>query len=145
MLATTLLLGALAACDDPRSVRHYEVVLGVVIAVHADTGELSVEIPQNPTPRTQIRSRVLSCIVTRDTELYLNDMFVSIDAVEPGDRIQVIGSRDPDPQLDRLAVHTAYLTRTVPSAPDPPAALIPTTRSTTRETGESSNVHSSQD
>lgn len=142
--AAITLLGGLTACDDPRSVQHYEVVQGMVVAVHADTGEVSVEIPQGPVPRAETRSRVLSCIVTRDTELYLNDMFASIDAVEPGDRIQVIGSRDPDPQLDRLAVHTAYVLRAVPPASDPPAALraVP---DPPPPTGETSNAHPSQD
>ncbi|MBL8881039.1 MAG: hypothetical protein JNG88_18135, partial [Phycisphaerales bacterium] len=127
-----------AGCDDARSVRVYEFLQGTVSAVHVDTGEISVEFV---TPGTN-RTRVLSCVVTRDTELYLNDLATSLARIAPGDAIQVIGVREPDPRLERLAIATAYVAREEPAAPVPPLALraAPTG---TAGAGEPANVNSS--
>lgn len=138
--ALTLSL-ALVACDDARTVRQYDVIQGAVAGVHVDTGEISVEfMPPGP----GAKSRVLSCVVTRDTELYLNDRITSLDRIATGDLIQIVGTRDPDPRLDRLAINTAYVARDEPAAPNPPLALT-TTRNTERAEGAKSNDNSSGD
>lgn len=106
-------------------------------AVHVDTGEISVEflLPESTRPR------VLSCVVTRDTELYLNDLATTLGRIAPGDTIQVIGVREPDPRLERLAIATAYVARDEPAAPIPPLVLT-TSRPAERMIGEAAHDHS---
>jgi hypothetical protein len=67
------------------------------------------------------------CLLTNYTELYVNDKFSSFDAIQVGDRIELIGYHRADPPPERLVVSLAYITRPEPppTPPDLAAAAAP--------------------
>ena len=66
----------LAGCEPPRTLQHYSVLAGKVVACRTDTGELSVRgtrrAAAGPIEETTY------CLITRDSEVYMNDRFSSI-------------------------------------------------------------------
>ncbi len=108
----------LAGCsNEPARYRH-ELLVGVVDAVQPETGRLVV---RGPSPRGGTEEDVsVACLLTNDSELYINDKFSNFDAIRFGDSIEVIGYRRADPPPERLVVSLAYITRhePPPRAPD---------------------------
>ena len=106
-----------AGCDKPRPRARYTVLSGKVVACHTDTGELSVRVsrrrPEGPTEET------IYCLITRDAEIYVNDKVSSIDEIQLGDAVELVGRRDADPQLERFVVSFAYFDRPLPPPPRP--------------------------
>ena len=105
---------------------------GKVVACHAESGELSVQV----SPRTgeDTAEQTVYCLVTDDAEIYVNDRFSSIEEIQLGDMIELIGYHDPDPQLDRFVVSFAYLDHPLPAPPRP--NLAPTSGPASRDTEE---------
>ena len=108
-------------CEQQRPPSHYSVLTGKVIACHTDTGELNVRAtrrtPQGPAEET------VYCLITRDSEIYVNDKFSSIDEIQIGDLVELVGRHDPNPQAEQFVVSAAYLDHPLPPAPQP--ALLP--------------------
>lgn len=116
---TALLAAVLCAtgCEPPRPPGRYSVLAGKVIACHPDTGELTVRgsrrTVEGPTEET------VYCLITRDSEIYVNDRFSSIEEIQIGDTVELIGRRDPNPQLERFVVSFAYFDHPLPAPPRP--------------------------
>ena len=119
---TLLLVGiGLTGCDDrTRPLARYSVLAGHVAACHPDTGELTIRGPRRSS--TGPAEAVTYCLVTRDTEIYINDRFSSIEEIQIGDAVELIGRPDSDPQLERFVISFAYLDQPLPSPPTPELA-----------------------
>ncbi|MCH8805029.1 MAG: hypothetical protein IH986_02950 [Planctomycetes bacterium] len=114
---------------QPRS-SQYDTLTGIVETRDAETGELSVQ----EFPRLAGRSRTVLCVINKDAEVYVNDRFSTIDRIQIGDTIELIGHRDADPQLERFIVSFASITRILP--PPPPPDLTPPPAPAAENTGE---------
>jgi len=120
-------LGA-GGCEARREPGHYSVLAGEVIACQPDTGELTIRGPRRTAEGPEEQTSY--CLITRDSEIYINDRFSSIREIRPGDTVELIVRRDSDPQsgpdagLQRYVVAFAYVDRPLPPAPRP--ELTPT-------------------
>jgi hypothetical protein len=128
-----MLLAALlcaAGCQPQRPPNHYSVLAGKVVACHTDTGELTVQgsrrTPEGPADET------VYCLITRDSEIYVNDRFSSIAEIQIGDAVELVGRRDPNPQVERFVVSFAYFDHPLPEPPKP--ELIPASAPATQRT-----------
>ena len=141
LAAGTALLAAVvcaAGCERERTVNHYTVFAGKVVGCHPDTGELSVRASrraaEGPTEQT------VYCLLTDDSEIYVNDKFSSIEEIQLGDTVELVGYRDPEPRLERFVVSFAYFDHPSPPPPRPeltpasaPAAADPADQQATQE------------
>ena len=122
--------GALVAgCERASSPSQYQTLSGRVLARDTETRELSVSVrrrhPGEPVEQT------VFCVVTDDSEVYINDMFSTLEALEVEDTIELVGRYDRDPQQERFVVSLAYVNRRLPppALPDlPPPTTQPTTQ-----------------
>lgn len=110
----------LPGCGRQTPANRHDVLAGSVQSVHAETGQLTVrqsfprpEIGDNPT---------VSCLLSSDAEVYINDKFSAIDAIVAGDNIELIGYRDPNPRAERFLVSLVHITRSEPLPPAPDLA-----------------------
>lgn len=126
---TTLVLASLRGCPPPDSTTRYEVLLGTVVGLRAETGQLTVQTVESHPDGS--KSRKISCLLTKTTEIYVNDRFSSFDAIAMGDTVRLVGHRDPEPQTERLVVSFANILRNEPLPPEPDLSP-PTTRPTTQ-------------
>jgi hypothetical protein len=128
-LACALAAGLNAGCERTRSPRQYATLTGHVLACHTDTGELSVRVPrkQPGTPSEQ----PIFCVITKDSEIYVDDMFSTMAAIEVNDTIELVGYHDPDPRQERFVVSFAYVDRQLPPPPLPELPP-PTTQATSQ-------------
>lgn len=104
-----------AGCNRDQVSPRYETLTGVVTLWSADAGELTVRVnapSASPSERT--------CIVTKDSEVYVNDRLAGPDSIAVGDAVSVIGYRNAAARDDRVVVSTARLERPLPppSRPD---------------------------
>jgi hypothetical protein len=142
LLAGIVLPGAIlcaAGCEPRPEPHHYTVLAGKVVACHTDTGELSIRASRRTVngPAEQI----VYCLVTRDSEIYVNDKFSSIEEIQLGDAVELVGRRDPAPQLERFVVSFAYFDHPLPPpprpeltpAPEPPAPDTPSPQNAREE------------
>ncbi|MFQ5806876.1 MAG: hypothetical protein ACE5I3_10540 [Phycisphaerae bacterium] len=132
-VSTTLLIGVVCAagCEDRSPPDRYSVLAGKVVACRTDTGELSVRglrrTAEGPTEET------IHCLITRGSEIYVNDKFSSIGEIQLGDAVELVGRRDSDPRLEHFVVSFAYFDRPLPAPPRPelkPASTPATTDAT---------------
>lgn len=105
---------AAAGCAPHGSSSTYEAMLGVVVQ-RSDVGEITVVIPGDQ----QQADRALICTVTKDTEIYVDDRFSSVEDVRVGDAIELFGYRDPNPRLERFVVSFASVDRRLNAAAAP--------------------------
>jgi len=126
--ATLLVIVCASGCDKPPPRAHYNVLSGKVTACHTDTGELTVRAARR-TPEGPIEETVY-CLLTRDAEIYVNDKVSSIEEIQLGDAVELVGRRDPDPRVERFIVSFAYLDHPLPppSPPDLTPAPAPATQ-----------------
>lgn len=113
-LAMCALLGG---CGEQRPPSEYEIIAGTVEGARPDTGLLTVRTNDEP-------QRRLSSVFTKDSELYLDDRFSPVSAIQIGDEIELIGYYDPNPRSDGFVVSIARIRRNVP-IPPPPEIAIP--------------------
>lgn len=117
-------LAAMAAgCEPAPAAPHYKVLVGTVAASYPQTGELTVRV-STETPGVNQPKRVY-CVVTRESEVYVNDRFASLDAIRIGDVVELVGYVDRDRQLAQFVVSLAYVRQPQPPAPDPATLLAP--------------------
>ena len=114
----------LFSCDEPPPVPHYAVLAGQVVACHTDTGELSIKTTRRGLDEPA--EDTVYCLITRDAEIYVNDKFSTIDEIQLGDDVELIGRRDPDPQSDRFVINFAYFDHPLPDPPQPEFSPAPT-------------------
>ena len=118
----TGLVGVLASggCDRPRGGNRYVALEGQIVACYPETGELSIRASQGPFAGDP-GSETLQCVVTKDTEIYIDDRFASIEEVELGQTVELIGYQDLNPRLRRFVVSFVHCsrTKTPPQLPEP--------------------------
>ncbi len=123
-LLLALLLAA-GACREDEPPRHFSVFSGTVQSVQVDAGGLTVRLTNAP-GSTDAPANDLSCVVTRDSEIYVNDRCAGLAEIAPGDEVELIGHSDLNPRLERFMVSFAYVDHPLPPAPIP--ELMPETR-----------------
>lgn len=119
MLCTLLaaLAAAVAGCDGAPAAREYSVLVGWIESYNVETGDLTLRVTQVTGDRPS--ADVVQCQVTRDTEIYVNDMFRTMDHIRVGDRAELVGYHDPNPRIERFVVSYAHLDQR-PPPPAPP-------------------------
>ncbi len=117
-LACAIAVIMLSGCDRESRRQDYRTLTGVVTERRPDTGELSgpFKAPGEREPS------IVSCLMTRDSEVYINDRLGSIEDVRIGDRIAVIGYYEPDPEPARFVISYGRIRRSSSSS-SPPAFI----------------------
>ena len=122
------LLVAAPGCSKPPSPTHYTMVSGRVLACRVDTGELTV---RGARPREGHNTeRTIHCLVTQNSEIYINGKLGSIEDIRLGDVVEIIGRKDRTTKPPRFVVAAAYLDHPVPPPPKP--TFVPPPPPTTR-------------
>jgi len=123
--AATLPLGALllslAACKPPVPVNQYVMVVGTVAACLPETGEMTVRVLRAASGG-RTKTKDVYCTVTSDSEVYINDAFSSIERIEIGNEVELIGYREHDARLERFVVRFANVIQPLPAPPLPDLA-----------------------
>lgn len=112
----------LTGCTRQEQQQPYQVFSGRVKALDVETGELFVRPDEAPRPWRSDRN--VPCVVTKDSEIYINDRFSDIDDIRVGDRLELVGYRD----ADRFVVTFAEISRAQRPPPEPnlqPPATAP--------------------
>lgn len=112
--ALAVALATCPGCERAAPSGRYSVVLGDVLATDVTIGEITVRLVRRGAHESAGES--LHCTVTRDSEIYIDDRFSSLADVRAGDRVELIGYRDPDPAINRFIVTNARIERTPESA-----------------------------
>ena len=134
---SALALGLLAvcatgACSRQAPSNRHEELSGIVEALQPETGRLTLRnTGTRPEPADDQK---VSCLLTNDTEIYINDRVRSLDAIQVGDTIELFGYRDPNPRAERFIVRMAYIARN--EAPPPEPDLSPRTAERTTQPKE---------
>jgi hypothetical protein len=103
------MLVLLSGCSRDGSGSNFESLSGVVESRNP-SGELAVRLLSAGGADAIVRQ----CVITNDSEVYINGQFRDVDAIRPGDSIELVGY----PDHDRFAISLIYIRR-----PEPPAAL----------------------
>jgi hypothetical protein len=128
-LVLVIALGLGTGCEQRGKPQHYETLTGRVLGRQTDTGELSVSVPRRIPGKPA--EQTVFCVVTKDSEIYVNDMLRSMEAIDVNDAIELVGYYDSDPRQERFVVSFAYIDRRElpPPLPDlPPPPTQPTTQ-----------------
>jgi len=124
----TAVAGA-AGCEDQPAPNRYSVLAGNVVACHTDTGGLGVRgsrrTAEGPSEQT------FHCLITRDSEIYMNDKLGSIEEIQLGDAVELVGWWDRSTRLERFVVSFAYFDHPLPAPPQP--ELVPASAPTTED------------
>ena len=119
MLRLTVFLTAIVfaalGCERGSRGQQYETETGVVTQRHTSTGEITVSSDR---PGDAERP-FISCIITRDSEIYVDDRLSSIEDVRIGDRIAMVGYREQAPGLEHFIVSYGRIRRSSPSSVPP--------------------------
>lgn len=107
------LLPQLVACSRQDPPSPYQVFSGTVKALDTETGELFIRPKRAPHPWRFDRN--VPCVVTKDSEIYMNDRFSRLDEIVVGDLIESVGYRDHD----RFVLSLVSVTRIQPEPPLP--------------------------
>lgn len=115
-------------CRQTRNVSEYHVISGTVTALRADTFDFTVAADNRWS--TDEAPEPVSCLLTNDAEIYVNDKFSDFQEIAIGDAVELIGYREQNPRGERFVVSLANITRNEPPAPPPdlttqPAATQP--------------------
>jgi hypothetical protein len=107
-----------AGCRKPGGAAHYEIFGGTVETLRADTFDLTIRPGDRWADR--VRSPAVSCLLTKNTEIYINDRFSRFDAIAIGDGVELIGYfEEAAAGEQRFVVSFAYITRNEPLPPAP--------------------------
>ncbi len=112
-------------CEKPSTSSEYSVVDGTVEGLRADTFELTVRAGEHWPGMAP--DSIISCLLTKDAEIYVNDRFSGFDAIAVGDDVELIGYPEPNRRGERFVVATASIRRAEP-LPDPPDLSPPATQ-----------------
>ncbi|MBI5864525.1 MAG: hypothetical protein HZB38_08465 [Planctomycetes bacterium] len=106
---------ALPACSPPAAPNHFSVLTGVVKSCNRETGDLTVESVR----RTRRAEATVAeyCVITKDTEIFINEQCAGLDRIQIGDEVELIGYREATPPNDRFVVVSARCNH-----PEPPAS-----------------------
>ncbi len=125
---------ALSGCEKQLPANRFDVFSGTVQALHADMGQLTLRAT---TPRPEFENNpYVHCLLGNDAEVYINDKFSAIGAIEVGDTAELIGYRDPN-RAERFLVCMVHIKRgePLPPAPDLSTPNTPSAAAPQREQG----------
>lgn len=80
---------ASGGCDRPDAVPSFAVVSGVVLSHQRDTGELAIR----PASTGAGPSRIMVCVMTPETEIYVNERLSEPHDVLVGDSVELVVDR----------------------------------------------------
>lgn len=103
-----------AGCTRAGTQSGYEVLQGTVRAVNAETGELAARVERES--GELLAGRDVACVITKDTEIYIDDRFSAVGEIAEGDPIELVGYRDGDRFVISFA---SVIRRAARPAPDP--------------------------
>jgi hypothetical protein len=118
VVAAILPLSA-AGCSGAAAAPHFESLTGRVAACHAETGELLVEADARPLPNSPAGASIVHCVLTRSSEVYIDDVLSPLTAIARHDRVELIGYRTSAIDAGALVVSLARIARERPAAPTP--------------------------
>lgn len=121
-IAAFTLLAAPAGCERYSAPSYFSVLRGAVRSVNQETGDLSVDAVRRTSRGESITTEY--CLLTKDSEIYINDRFASIGQLLIGDQVELIGCRDATAGVDRFHVTYAHFNRPMPPAPSPLNAAV---------------------
>lgn len=120
--AATVLWAALAllsGCRPPSQPGGYVVQSGTIEALRTDSSELTLRTTA-AAAGGRAKSDSVACLLTNDSEIYLNDRVVPIGELEAGDSVELIGYfESQNPRSPRFVVSQAFVHRDEPPPPDP--------------------------
>ncbi len=119
VLACAVAVVMLSGCGRESRRQDYRTLTGVVTERRADTGELSVSFKA----AGEREPSIVSCLMTRDSEVYINDRLGSIEDVRIGDILAIIGYYEPDPEPARFVISYGRIRRPSSSSSSPPAFI----------------------
>ncbi len=129
-----VLLGVLTGCPRQSSRGDYKIIAGTVQSVNATERELTILV--DPSSAQSDDPGKAACLLTSDAEVYVDDVFSGVEAIEIGDTVRLVGYVDTSPQAERFVVSKAEIERNEP-LPDPPDLSPPTTIPPTSQAKES--------
>jgi hypothetical protein len=110
-------VACLTGCKEQPPANRYNVLAGNVVGCHTDTGELSVRGARRTTAGPA--EDTFHCLITRDSEICINDRLSSIEEIQLGDAVELVGWWERSPEQKRFVVSFAYFDHPLP-APSPP-------------------------
>lgn len=116
------LLFGVAGCRQAPQPPAYRGLVGEVFSTDLETSELFVRYREPGFGSAASGTQV--CLLTPESEIFLNDRVSDLAALENGDRVEVIGHVDRA-NRQRLVVGTAYVTRRVDIPPGPELPVVP--------------------
>jgi hypothetical protein len=115
----------LTGCEPSSAPGTYRSRTGTVEGVRLETGQLLVRFDG-------AADRRVPCLITNDTEIYINDRFSRIENIQIGDEVELLGYADPNnPRGERFVLSFARIERTETDPPPidlTPPASQPTTQ-----------------
>lgn len=114
--ALGLVLGWLSGCQRQTPPSAFETCWGRVEDCNVESGEWSLRVTQSRQPALQ--DQVVTCVVTKDSEIYVNDLLRRIDAVQVGDEVLVVLSAEAAGP-ERYVVCMAQIRKELPPPPRP--------------------------
>jgi hypothetical protein len=123
LLAAAMLCSAIG-CSRQEPQSDYNAFTGTVRALDPDAGEVFVRT--NRAPAGWRTDRDIPCVVTKDSEIYINDRFSEFQDIRYGDTAKLVGYRDKD----HFVVTFLIVARSEPAPPLPELAEPPTSRPT---------------
>ncbi len=108
---------ALGGCRGASGPEQHEALLGAVESMQPDTAQITLRIAESRGPWSE-PTRV-TCLLTNDAEVYVNDRYAGLEEVRIGDTVELIGYRDPNPRTERFIVCLARIARNEPAPPVP--------------------------
>ena len=98
---------AAGGCDRGPRGQKYESLSGVVTERHPATGEISITYQ----PPGSDEPAVAACVMTRDSEIYINDRLSAIEDVRIGDAIAIVYYEESGPQLEQFIISYGRIRR----------------------------------
>ncbi len=123
-------------CRPPSGPSRHEMIAGTVESVRPGTGELTVRTSGFGSEREQGQQEKVSCLLTSDAEVYINDRFSPPEAIAVGDLVELIGYRESTPRAERFVVCLAQITRREPLPPEPDLSPMAATAASRPQPGE---------
>lgn len=124
VLLVGLVVLGLAGCERPTASHAYTVLAGTVLSCNPEAGELTLELRDQPARKWTGR---VPCVLTKDSEVYVNDRFSSLAEIQVGNPVEVIGYREASRRLETFVVAFAYVEQPGPPVKTPPLLVPPET------------------
>ncbi len=120
VLLVGLVAVGLVGCERPTPSHAYTVLAGTVLSCNPEAGELTLELRDQPARKWSGR---VPCVLTKDSEVYVNDRFSSLAEIQVGNAVEVIGYREANRRLETFVVAYAYVEQPGPPVKTPPLLL----------------------